>query len=167
MFCYLVYCIRPFTQEKPMSERKDSKSRRNYLVKCSCPNCTQESEHSFSRVQKGALLICPHCNKVFQTNLKAVAWFLITYQELWFFNNIFKSDKKNPPERVWDCGAFCGSHPLTHFVLLCQQLASAIKLFIQQTCTSPQNGILYPLLYLHLYSGISHLRYRIQSSPGF
>ncbi|HGU2009091.1 TPA: putative zinc-binding protein YnfU, partial [Escherichia coli] len=26
-----------------MSERKDSKSRRNYLVKCSCPNCTQES----------------------------------------------------------------------------------------------------------------------------
>ncbi|EPJ2671476.1 hypothetical protein OFN56_37245, partial [Escherichia coli] len=23
-----------------MSERKDSKSRRNYLVKCSCPNCT-------------------------------------------------------------------------------------------------------------------------------
>ncbi|MCW9790593.1 YnfU family zinc-binding protein [Escherichia coli] len=46
-----------------MSERKNSKSRRNYLVKCSCPNCTQESEHSFSRVQKGALLICPHCNK--------------------------------------------------------------------------------------------------------
>ncbi|EOA7716168.1 TPA: putative zinc-binding protein YnfU, partial [Escherichia coli] len=31
-----------------MSERKNSKSRRNYLVKCSCPNCTQESEHSFS-----------------------------------------------------------------------------------------------------------------------
>ncbi|HFM2129531.1 TPA: putative zinc-binding protein YnfU, partial [Escherichia coli] len=26
-----------------MSERKNSKSRRNYLVKCSCPNCTQES----------------------------------------------------------------------------------------------------------------------------
>ncbi|HGC3936662.1 TPA: putative zinc-binding protein YnfU, partial [Escherichia coli] len=25
------------------------------------------------RIQKGALLICPHCNKVFQTNLKAVA----------------------------------------------------------------------------------------------
>ncbi|HID5973826.1 TPA: putative zinc-binding protein YnfU, partial [Escherichia coli] len=24
-----------------MSERKNSKSRRNYLVKCSCPNCTQ------------------------------------------------------------------------------------------------------------------------------
>ncbi|HGU1410780.1 TPA: putative zinc-binding protein YnfU, partial [Escherichia coli] len=22
-----------------MSERKNSKSRRNYLVKCSCPNC--------------------------------------------------------------------------------------------------------------------------------
>lgn len=52
MFSYLVYCIRPFIQEKPMSERKNSKSRRNYLVKCSCPNCTQESEHSFSRVQK-------------------------------------------------------------------------------------------------------------------
>mgnify|MGYP007087752757 CR=1 FL=1 len=52
MFSYLVYCIRPFIQEKPMSERKDSKSRRNYLVKCSCPNCTQESEHSFQEYKK-------------------------------------------------------------------------------------------------------------------
>ncbi|WP_400168714.1 YnfU family zinc-binding protein [Escherichia coli] len=55
-----------------MSERKDSKSH-NYLVKCSCPNCTQESEHSFSEYKKVPFSICPHCNKVFQTNLKAVA----------------------------------------------------------------------------------------------
>ncbi|MDU2496006.1 MAG: hypothetical protein E7D19_09625, partial [Klebsiella grimontii] len=26
-----------------MSERKDAKTRRNYLVKCSCPNCSQDS----------------------------------------------------------------------------------------------------------------------------
>lgn len=37
-----------------MSERKNSKSRRNYLVKCSCPNCTQESEHSFSSLPPAA-----------------------------------------------------------------------------------------------------------------
>lgn len=49
-----------------MSERKDAKTRRNYLVKCSCPNCSQDSEHSFSRVQKGAQLICPYCHKLFQ-----------------------------------------------------------------------------------------------------
>ncbi|MGE0970285.1 YnfU family zinc-binding protein [Klebsiella sp. WOUb02] len=42
-----------------MSDRKDSKTRRNYLVKCACPNCSQESEHSFSRVQKGAQLDLP------------------------------------------------------------------------------------------------------------
>lgn len=35
-----------------MSERKNSKSRRNYLVKCSCPNCTQESEHSFQEYKR-------------------------------------------------------------------------------------------------------------------
>lgn len=139
MFSYLVYCIRPFIQEKSMSERKNSKSRRNYLVKCSCPNCTQESEHSFSRVQKGALLICPHCNKVFQTNLKAVAWLILLVTSIFYILIIYlKQIIKNPPERVWDCGAFCGSHPLTHFVLPCQQLASAVKLFMQQTCTSPQ-----------------------------
>ncbi|MCM4423298.1 hypothetical protein MMR93_25990, partial [Escherichia coli] len=39
---------------------------------------------------------------------------------------------------VFSCGDFCWSHPLTHFVLPCQQLASAVKLFMQQTCTSPQ-----------------------------
>lgn len=93
IFFYLVYCIRPFIQEKPMSERKNSKSRRNYLVKCSCPNCTQESEHSFSRVQKGALLICPHCNKVFQTNLKAVAWLILLIASVFIF---YKSDNKKP-----------------------------------------------------------------------
>ncbi|XTZ36824.1 YnfU family zinc-binding protein [Salmonella enterica] len=49
-----------------MSERKDSKNRRNYLVQCACPNCSQKSEHSFSRVQKGSNLMCPYCSKIFQ-----------------------------------------------------------------------------------------------------
>ncbi|WP_312946390.1 YnfU family zinc-binding protein [Superficieibacter sp.] len=48
-----------------MPGRKDSKARRNHLVKCSCPDCAQLSEHSFTRVQKGAQLMCPHCNKLF------------------------------------------------------------------------------------------------------
>jgi aspartate carbamoyltransferase regulatory subunit len=56
-----------------MSDRKDAKSRRNYLVKCTCPNCSQDSEHSFSRVQKGAQLICPYCHKLFQTTAKNAA----------------------------------------------------------------------------------------------
>ncbi|WP_220138899.1 MULTISPECIES: YnfU family zinc-binding protein [unclassified Klebsiella] len=56
-----------------MSERKDSKTRRNYLVKCNCPNCSQDSEHSFSRVQKGAQLICPYCHKLFQSSTRTAA----------------------------------------------------------------------------------------------
>ncbi|EPL6866115.1 YnfU family zinc-binding protein [Klebsiella oxytoca] len=56
-----------------MSERKDAKTRRNYLVKCSCPNCSQDSEHSFSRVQKGAQLIRPYCHKFFQSSAKTAA----------------------------------------------------------------------------------------------
>ncbi|HGY1164921.1 YnfU family zinc-binding protein [Citrobacter freundii] len=56
-----------------MSDRKNNKSRRNFLVKCLCPNCTAQSEHSHSRVQKGAMLICPHCNKLFQSDAKLVA----------------------------------------------------------------------------------------------
>lgn len=56
-----------------MSQRKDSKGRRNYLVKCNCPHCSQSSEHSFSRVQKGAMLMCPHCSKIFHQDKTAVA----------------------------------------------------------------------------------------------
>lgn len=56
-----------------MSERKDAKTRRNYLVKGSCPNCSQDSEHSFSRVQKGAQLICPYCHKLFQSSSRPAA----------------------------------------------------------------------------------------------
>lgn len=56
-----------------MSERKNVKSRRNFLIKCPCPNCTAHSEHSFSRVQKGAMLICPQCNKLFQADTRLVA----------------------------------------------------------------------------------------------
>ncbi|MDU2939882.1 YnfU family zinc-binding protein [Superficieibacter sp. 1612_C1] len=52
-----------------MSERKNSKTRRNYLVKCPCPNCSQLSEHSFTRVQKGVKLICPHCSTLFSSSL--------------------------------------------------------------------------------------------------
>ncbi|MGK9175208.1 YnfU family zinc-binding protein [Yokenella regensburgei] len=50
-----------------MSGRKDALTRRNHLVKCPCPNCAKDSEHSFSRVQKGAQLVCPYCNKLFKS----------------------------------------------------------------------------------------------------
>lgn len=50
-----------------MSGRKNTQFRRNYLVKCPCPNCSKDSEHSFSRVQKGAQLVCPHCSTLFKT----------------------------------------------------------------------------------------------------
>jgi aspartate carbamoyltransferase regulatory subunit len=70
----MMYGFRPLNQEgNHMSDRKDAKSRRNYLVKCTCPNCSQDSEHSFSRVQKGAQLICPYCHKLFQTTAKNAA----------------------------------------------------------------------------------------------
>ncbi|MBW6086087.1 hypothetical protein KZ779_04990 [Escherichia coli] len=56
-----------------------------------------------------------------------------------YFNNIFKADNKKTRLSGFEIVVlFCGSHPLTHFVLPCQQLASAVKLFMQQTCTSPQ-----------------------------
>lgn len=48
-----------------MPQRKDSKNNRNYLVKCTCPHCTSQSEHSYTRVQKGSALMCPHCSKIF------------------------------------------------------------------------------------------------------
>ncbi|WP_074184080.1 YnfU family zinc-binding protein [Klebsiella pneumoniae] len=45
--------------------RKNSKNNRNYLIKCTCPSCTNQSEHSYTRVQKGSALMCPHCSKIF------------------------------------------------------------------------------------------------------
>jgi hypothetical protein len=36
-----------------MSARKNTQFRRNYLVKCPCPSCSKDSEHSYNRVQKG------------------------------------------------------------------------------------------------------------------
>ncbi|WP_426719657.1 YnfU family zinc-binding protein [Enterobacter cloacae complex sp. 285F6] len=47
---------------------KNSQLRRNYLVKCSCPNCAKESEHSFTRIQKGAQLVCPYCSALFKSS---------------------------------------------------------------------------------------------------
>ncbi|MEE9684420.1 YnfU family zinc-binding protein [Lelliottia amnigena] len=52
----------------PMSGRKNSQTRRNYLVKCPCPNCSKDSEHSFSRVQKGSQLVCPFCSTLFKSS---------------------------------------------------------------------------------------------------
>ncbi|HGF0147538.1 MULTISPECIES: YnfU family zinc-binding protein [Klebsiella] len=48
-----------------MQQRNNSKNNRNYLIKCTCPNCTNQSEHSHTRVQKGSALMCPHCSKIF------------------------------------------------------------------------------------------------------
>ncbi|ENX4417993.1 YnfU family zinc-binding protein [Enterobacter asburiae] len=50
-----------------MSGRKKTQSHRNHLVKCSCPNCSKDSEHSFNRVQKGAQLVCPYCHVLFKS----------------------------------------------------------------------------------------------------
>nr|WP_241237807.1 YnfU family zinc-binding protein [Enterobacter hormaechei] len=49
-----------------MSARKNNPFRRNYLVKCLCPNCSKYSEHSYNRVQKGSQLVCPYCNALFK-----------------------------------------------------------------------------------------------------
>ncbi|WP_439411834.1 YnfU family zinc-binding protein [Enterobacter ludwigii] len=65
-----VYGDSRLNQEMPMSGRKNTQFRRNYLVKCPCPNCSKDSEHSFSRVQKGAQLVCPHCSTLFKTAQK-------------------------------------------------------------------------------------------------
>lgn len=56
-----------------MPQRKDSKNNRNFLTKCTCPHCSQQSEHSFSRAQKGAALMCPHCSKIFHQDKAAFA----------------------------------------------------------------------------------------------
>lgn len=53
-----------------MSERKGAKPRQSHLVKCTCPKCSRQSEHSFSRVQKGLNLICPSCHTLFQSDNK-------------------------------------------------------------------------------------------------
>lgn len=65
-----MYGSRPITQEMPMSDRKDGKARRNFLIKCPCPNCSKDSEHSYTRVQKGSLLVCPYCSTMFKSNQK-------------------------------------------------------------------------------------------------
>ncbi|MDU4349049.1 MAG: YnfU family zinc-binding protein [Klebsiella michiganensis] len=46
---------------------------RNDLLIRTFPNCSQDSEHSFSRVQKGAQLICPYCHKLFQSSSRPAA----------------------------------------------------------------------------------------------
>ncbi|WP_308537639.1 YnfU family zinc-binding protein [uncultured Kluyvera sp.] len=51
-----------------MSGRKNSQQNRNYLIKCLCPNCSKNSEHSFIRVQKGSQLVCPYCNTLFKSS---------------------------------------------------------------------------------------------------
>ena len=53
-------------RKESMSEQKNAKKTRNYLVTNQCPKCAKNSEHSFSRVQKGAMLMCPHCSQLFQ-----------------------------------------------------------------------------------------------------
>lgn len=68
IICINVYCSNPFDLEKSMSARKNTQSRRNYLVKCPCPSCSKDSEHSYNRVQKGAQLICPYCSALFKSS---------------------------------------------------------------------------------------------------
>lgn len=63
-----VYCSGPFELEKSMTARKNTQSRRNYLVKCPCPICSKDSEHSYNRVQKGAQLLCPYCSALFKSS---------------------------------------------------------------------------------------------------
>ncbi|TKV21837.1 hypothetical protein FDX01_05835 [Citrobacter sp. wls613] len=46
---------------------KKIQTNRNYLVKCTCPSCSKDSEHSFSRVQKGSQLVCPFCSTLFKS----------------------------------------------------------------------------------------------------
>ncbi|WP_308423923.1 YnfU family zinc-binding protein [Franconibacter pulveris 1160] len=69
----IVYGGCPSIRNYSMSQRKDAKNSRNYLVKCTCPHCNQQSEHSFSRVQKGAMLMCPRCSKLFSQGKTAFA----------------------------------------------------------------------------------------------
>ncbi|MCJ5459546.1 YnfU family zinc-binding protein [Klebsiella pneumoniae] len=38
---------------------------RNDLLIRTFPSCTNQSEHSYTRVQKGSALMCPHCSKIF------------------------------------------------------------------------------------------------------
>ncbi|HIA0230397.1 YnfU family zinc-binding protein [Enterobacter mori] len=68
LYCLNVYCNGPFELEMSMSARKNTQFRRSYLVKCLCPNCSKDSEHSYSRVQKGAQLVCPYCSALFKSS---------------------------------------------------------------------------------------------------
>ncbi|MFM3293689.1 YnfU family zinc-binding protein [Klebsiella pneumoniae] len=65
MYQWIVYGCGPFIRKCHMQQRKNSKNNRNYLIKCTCPNCINQSEHSYTRVQKGSALMCPHCSKIF------------------------------------------------------------------------------------------------------
>ncbi|HHC4648987.1 YnfU family zinc-binding protein [Klebsiella pneumoniae] len=65
MYQWIVYGCGPFIRKCHMQQRKNSKNSRNYLIKCTCPNCINQSEHSYTRVQKGSALMCPHCSKIF------------------------------------------------------------------------------------------------------
>ncbi|WP_312690961.1 YnfU family zinc-binding protein [Kosakonia sp.] len=69
----MVYGCSPFIRKQSMPQRKDSKNNRNYLTQCTCPHCAKQSEHSFTRVQKGAALMCPHCSKIFSQDKTAIA----------------------------------------------------------------------------------------------
>lgn len=66
-FLLNMYRYNPLQQEIPMSTRKKTQTNRNYLVKCTCPSCSKDSEHSFSRVQKGSQLVCPFCSTLFKS----------------------------------------------------------------------------------------------------
>ncbi|EPH1839681.1 MULTISPECIES: YnfU family zinc-binding protein [Klebsiella] len=65
MWLGIVYGCGPFIRKYHMQQRKNSKNNRNYLIKCTCPDCTSQSEHSYTRVQKGSALMCPYCSKIF------------------------------------------------------------------------------------------------------
>ncbi len=72
MFSYLVYCIRPFIRKSLCQNVKTQ----NHAVIISLkflPKLHPRVRTQFFKSTKRSLLICPHCNKVFQTNLKAVA----------------------------------------------------------------------------------------------
>ncbi|WP_327062226.1 YnfU family zinc-binding protein [Kosakonia radicincitans] len=69
----IVYGYSPFIRKYSMPQRKDSKNNRNFLTKCTCPHCAMQSEHSFTRVQKGSALMCPHCSKIFKQDKPAYA----------------------------------------------------------------------------------------------
>ncbi|AUP76754.1 hypothetical protein CWS02_15495 [Enterobacter sp. EA-1] len=65
--------LQPIHQEILYATTQRLKNNRNYLIKCTCPHCSKQSEHSFTRVQKGSALMCPHCSKIFNQDRAAIA----------------------------------------------------------------------------------------------